>query len=324
MSVLVTGAAGFIGYHTCEALLARGLAVTGLDCLNDYYDVRLKGARLSRLVQHDGFRFLRQDFSDHAAMLALKDEDFTHIIHLGAQPGVRYSLINPYAYITANVMGHVVMLELARRLKNLTNFVYASSSSVYGGNTKLPFAVGDAVETPQSLYAATKRADELMSYTYAHLFRIPTTGLRFFTVYGPWGRPDMAAYIFTRRILAGQAIKVFNHGKMRRDFTFIGDVVAGVLAALDRPPQDKGAEPPAALYNLGNSHAEDLMRFVSVLETALGKKAVVEFAPMQPGDVRSTFADISDLARDVGYAPSTSAEEGLKKFVKWFREYYGY
>jgi UDP-glucuronate 4-epimerase len=319
MSVLVTGAAGFIGYHTCEALLARGLAVTGLDCLNDYYDVRLKGARLSRLVQRDGFRFLRQDFSDHEAMLALKDEDFTHIIHLGAQPGVRYSLINPYAYVTANVMGHVVVLELARQLKNLKNVVYASSSSVYGGNTKLPFAVGDAVETPQSLYAATKRSDELISHTYAHLYGLPQVGLRFFTVYGPWGRPDMAPFLFTRAMLAGEEIAVFNNGEMWRDFTYVDDIVAGILAAMDTPPQTK---PPHKVYNLGNNNSEKLTDFIAALENALAVKAKMRFEPMQPGDVVSTYADIEDTKRDLGFAPTTPISVGVPKFAAWYREFY--
>jgi len=289
MNVLLTGAAGFIASHVAAVLLDRGVPVTGVDNLNDYYDVRLKEARLARLLQRPGFRFLKQDFAETEPMLALAGEDFTHIVHLGAQPGVRYSLVNPFAYVTANVMGHVVMLELARRLKKLQNFVYASSSSVYGGNTKLPFAVGDAVETPQSLYAATKRSDELISHTYAHLYGIPQVGLRFFTVYGPWGRPDMAPFLFTRAMLAGEPIKVFNNGEMWRDFTYVDDIVAGILAAMEKPPALK---PPHKVYNLGNNNSEKLTDFIAALEAALQRKAVRQFEPRQPGDVVSTYADI--------------------------------
>jgi UDP-glucuronate 4-epimerase len=319
MNVLLTGAAGFIGYHVAEALLARGVAVTGVDDLNDYYDVQLKEARLSRLAKRPGFRFLKQDFSEHEAMLALADEDFSHVVHLGAQPGVRYSLINPYAYITANVMGHVVMLELARRLKNLTNFVYASSSSVYGGNTKLPFAVDDAVETPQSLYAATKRTDELISHTYAHLYGIPQVGLRFFTVYGPWGRPDMAPILFTAAMLKGEPIRVFNDGEMWRDFTYVDDIVAGILAAMEKPPAGK---PPHKVYNLGNNTSEKLTDFIGALEAALGVKAVMRFEPMQPGDVVSTYAEIEETKRDLGFSPTTPITVGVPKFVAWYRAFY--
>lgn len=319
MSVLLTGAAGFIGYHVAEALLARGIPVTGVDNLNDYYDVRLKGARLKRLVRHDGFQFLRQDFSEREAMLELGDEDFTHIVHLGAQAGVRYSLINPYAYISANVMGHVVMLELARKLKNLKNFVYASSSSVYGGNTKLPFAVGDAVETPVSLYAATKRTDELISHTYGHLYGIPQVGLRFFTVYGPWGRPDMAPILFTSALVKGEPIKVFNNGEMWRDFTYIDDIVAGILAAMDKPPQEKV---PHKVYNLGNNKSEKLTDFIAEIEKALGVKAEMLFEPMQPGDVVSTAADIEASRADLGFEPTTPISVGIPKFVEWYREFY--
>jgi UDP-glucuronate 4-epimerase len=321
MKVLVTGAAGFIGHHVAEALLARGDEVIGVDNLNDYYDVALKQARLDRLIRHKNFTFHKFNIADRDAMLGLAKSGITHIAHLAAQAGVRYSLENPYAYAESNLMGQVVMLELARAVPNLKHFVYASSSSVYGGNTKTPFAVGDRVEHPVSLYAATKAADELMSYTYAHLFRIPTTGLRFFTVYGPWGRPDMAAYIFTRQILAGEPIKIFNHGKMKRDFTYIDDIVPGVLAALERPPVDTGA-PPAALYNLGNSKSEDLMHFIATLETALGTKAKTDFQPMQKGDVPETFADIAASTRDLGFKPVTSIEQGIPKFIDWFRSYH--
>ncbi|GAA0569466.1 NAD-dependent epimerase/dehydratase family protein [Rhizomicrobium electricum] len=319
MSVLVTGAAGFIGSHVCHALLARGETVTGVDCINDYYDVKLKEARLARLTERKGFRFLKLDFSDRDAMMTLADEDISHIVHLGAQPGVRYSLTNPYAYITANVMGHVVVLELARRLRMLKNVVYASSSSVYGGNTKLPFTVGDPVETPVSLYAATKRSDELISHTYAHLYGIPQIGLRFFTVYGPWGRPDMAPFLFTRAMLAGEEIRVFNNGEMWRDFTYIDDIVAGVVAAMDTPPALK---PPHKVYNIGNNNSEKLTDFIAALESALGIKAKMRFEPMQPGDVVSTYADIEDTKRELGFAPTTPIAVGVPKFVGWYRDFY--
>lgn len=320
MTVLVTGAAGFIGYHVSQALLARGIAVTGIDNLNDYYDVRLKEARLERLAKRAGFRFLKLDFSDHEPMMELADEDISHIVHLGAQPGVRYSLLNPYAYVTANVMGHVVVLELARRLKNLKNVVYASSSSVYGGNEKVPFSVGDAVEHPVSLYAATKRADELIAHTYAHLYAIPLVGLRFFTVYGPWGRPDMAPFLFTKAILAGEPITVFNNGEMWRDFTYIDDIVAGILAAMTTTPKET---PPHKVYNLGNHKSEKLTEFIAALEDALQRKAEKRFAPMQPGDVVSTYADISETRHDLGFEPTTPISLGVPKFVAWYREFYG-
>lgn len=320
MAVLVTGAAGFIGFHLSEALLARGVAVTGIDNLNEYYDVRLKEARLERLAKRPGFRFLKLDFSEREPMLALAGEDFTHIVHLGAQPGVRYSLENPYAYVTANVMGQVVMLELARQLKSLKNMVYASSSSVYGGNTKMPFAVGDSVETPVSLYAATKRSDELIAHTYAHLYKIPLVGLRFFTVYGPWGRPDMAPFLFTRALVKGEPIRVFNKGEMWRDFTYIDDIVAGIIAAMDKPPT--GA-PPHKVYNLGNNKSEKLTDFIAAIEQALGVKAEMRFEPMQPGDVVSTYADIEETKRDLGFSPVTPISVGVPKFVEWYRTFYG-
>ena len=323
MRVLLTGSAGFIGFHVAKALLARGIEVIGVDNLNDYYDVALKQARLDLLLPHPHFTFHKFNIADKEAMLPLAQSGATHIVHLAAQAGVRYSLENPYAYVESNLMGQVVMLEVARHMPKLQHFVYASSSSVYGGNTKFPFAINDPVTHPVSLYAATKCADELMSSTYAHLFRIPVTGLRFFTVYGPWGRPDMAAYIFARQISAGEPIKVFNHGKMRRDFTYIDDIVTGVLAALDKQPQDTGTEPPVALYNLGNSQAEDLLHFISVLESALGKKAILDFQPMQKGDVPETYADITASTRDLGFKPTTSIEQGLPKFVEWYRKYHG-
>ena len=323
MRVLLTGVAGFIGFHVAQALLARGDEVVGIDNLNDYYDVALKEARLAQLTLNKNFTFHKINIADRDAMLPLAKGGFTHIVHLAAQAGVRYSLQNPYAYVESNVMGQVVMQELARQTPNLAHFVYASSSSVYGANTKVPFAVDDAVEKPVSLYAATKRADELMAYTYAHLYKIPTTGLRFFTVYGPWGRPDMAAYLFTKAIEKGEAIKVFNNGQMRRDFTYIDDIVAGVLAAVDRPAMAALGAPPVKLYNLGNSQAENLMDFITTLEKALGKKAQYDFQPMQPGDVHETFADITASTLDLGYKPTTSIGVGVPKFVEWYRGYHG-
>ena len=322
MTALVTGAAGFIGYHVAEALLARGRAVVGVDNLNDYYEVSLKQARLARLEARRGFTFRKLDFADRESLTALGAEfpGISHIVHLGAQPGVRYSLINPYAYITSNVMGQVAVLELARTLKQLHNVVYASSSSVYGGNEKVPFAVGDAVETPQSLYAATKRSDELISHTYAHLYGLPQIGLRFFSVYGPWGRPDMAPMIFARAILAGEPIHVFNNGEMWRDFTYIDDIVAGVLAAMDAPP---AGTPPHKLYNLGNNKSEKLTDFIAALEGALGRKAQMRFEPMQPGDVEKTYADIETTRRDLGFEPTTPIGVGVPKFVAWYKNYYG-
>jgi UDP-glucuronate 4-epimerase len=318
--ILVTGAAGFIGAAVCDALLARGDSVTGIDNLNAYYDVGLKRARLARLTAQNSFSFRQGDIADKDAMLALAGDGITAIVHLAAQPGVRYSLENPFAYVTANVMGQAVMLELARAIPRLTHFVYASSSSVYGANRKTPFAVGDAVDHPNSLYAATKRADELFAHTYAHLYGIACTGLRFFTVYGPWGRPDRAPMLFAKAITAGEPIKVFNHGEMWRDFTYIDDIVAGVLRALDRPAT---GTPPHALYNLGNNKSEKLTDFIAEIEKALGKKAEKIMAPMQPGDVPATYADIDASIRDLGFAPTTPISAGIPKFVTWFRDYYG-
>jgi len=319
-TVLLTGAAGFIGAAVSHALLDRGDAVIGIDNLVPYYDVTLKQARLARLTARPGFTFHQADISDRDAMLALAGPQISHIVHLAAQPGVRYSLENPYAYVTANVMGQVVMLELARALPGLKHFVYASSSSVYGANEKTPFAVGDAVDHPNSLYAATKRADELFGHTYAHLYGLPATGLRFFTVYGPWGRPDMAPILFATAIARGEPIKVFNHGQMWRDFTYIDDIVSGVVKALDRPPTQT---PPHALYNLGNNRSEKLTDFIAALEQALGRKAIMEMAPMQKGDVPATYADIDASMRDLGYAPTTPISIGIPKFVDWFKAYYG-
>ncbi len=319
--VLVTGAAGFIGAAVAQALLARGDAVIGVDNLNDYYDVTLKQARLARLTTNKAFDFHQIDISDRDRMRKLA-ADFPHItgiVHLAAQAGVRYSLANPYAYVTANVMGQVVMLELARALPDLKHFVYASSSSVYGANQKTPFAVGDAVDHPNSLYAATKRADELFGHTYAHLYGIASTGLRFFTVYGPWGRPDMAPILFAKAISAGEPIKVFNQGEMWRDFTYIDDIVDGVVRALDRPPT---ASLPHALYNLGNHKAEKLTDFIAEIEKALGKKAQMKMEPMQAGDVPATYADIAASQRDLGFEPATPISVGIPKFVDWFKGYY--
>ena len=323
MTVLVTGAAGFIGYHVATALLARGEAVVGIDNLNDYYDVSLKRARLDRLESQANFTFRLVDIADQTAVDAMAADagPFRAVVHLAAQAGVRYSLENPMAYIRSNVVGQTAILELCRHMAGLEHLVYASSSSVYGGNTKQPFAVEDRVDSPVSLYAATKRADELIAHTYAHLYRLPCTGLRFFTVYGPWGRPDMAAYLFAQAILAGRPIKVFNHGNMRRDFTYIDDIVDGVLRVLARPPSDDG-EAPHRLYNIGNNQPEALLDFIAVLETALGRTAEKELLPLQPGDVPESAADISAIQRDTGFAPATPISVGVPKFVAWYRDYH--
>ncbi|MET3524083.1 NAD-dependent epimerase/dehydratase family protein [Mesorhizobium abyssinicae] len=321
MTILVTGAAGFIGYHVADALLARGQEVVGVDNLNSYYEVSLKDARLEKLTAQKGFIFRRLDLSDRDKMLELAETypDITHIVHLGAQAGVRYSLIDPYAYITSNIMGHVVVLELARKLKQLVHTVYASSSSVYGNNSTVPFSVDTPADEPQSLYAATKRADELISYTYSHLYDLKLTGLRFFTVYGPWGRPDMAPMLFSKAILEGSPINVFNNGKMWRDFSYIDDIVSGIIAAMERP---SNLIPPHRVYNLGNSKSEKLTDFISVLEASLGKKAQMKFMPMQPGDVERTSADTLDSQLDLGFSSSTSIDRGIPQFVKWYRDYY--
>lgn len=331
MRVLVTGVAGFIGFHLARALLARGDVVIGIDNLNDYYQVSLKRDRLAALAEVAGnrFAFHELDFADNAALnAALTGVQIDRVVHLGAQAGVRYSIENPHAYVQSNLVGHLNLLELARH-RQIDHLVYASSSSVYGGNTKLPFAVEDRTDHPVSLYAATKRADELISESYAHLFRLPQTGLRFFTVYGPWGRPDMMLWNFTRRILAGEPIPVFNHGDMYRDFTHIDDIIAGVVACLDNPPPDDGLEKaggsvkPHRLYNIGNSRSEHLMKVIGLLEEACGRKAELDLLPMQPGDVHKTYADITAIARDLGYAPTTSIEAGVPSFVRWYREYHG-
>lgn len=326
MTILVTGAAGFIGLHVSLALLARGEPVVGLDNLNAYYDPALKQARLKELERHAGFTFVEADIADPAAMRALAEAhgaEVTGVVHLAAQAGVRYSLQKPYEYVRSNLEGHMVVLETCRHhLPALRHLVYASSSSVYGANTKVPFAVGDPVEEPVSLYAATKRADEILSQAYAHLYRIPQTGLRFFTVYGPWGRPDMAYYSFTDAIAAGRPITLFNDGRMRRDFTYIDDIVDGVLRALDRPPAPDEGKAPHRLYNLGNNRPVELERFVAVLEQALGRPALRRLAPMQPGDVPVTYADIEATTRDLGWRPTTTIEEGLAWFVAWYRAYH--
>lgn len=324
MTVFVTGAAGFIGFHTSAALLRRGERVVGIDNVNDYYDVNLKRARLAELTGKPGFEFHCLDLAERGAVGALfaRYPDADRVVHLAAQAGVRYSLTNPHAYISANIQGHLEVLEACRHQPGFKHLVYASSSSVYGGNKKIPFAIEDRVDMPLSLYAATKKADEMMSYCYAHLYRIPATGLRFFTVYGPWGRPDMAAWIFTDAILAGRPIKLFNNGEMRRDFTFIDDIVAGVLAALDRPPPKDREEPPFRLYNLGNHRSEELRRFVALLEQAVGRKAIVELLPMQPGDVPASYAEITDSQRDLGFHPNVSIDSGIPRFIEWYRGYH--
>jgi UDP-glucuronate 4-epimerase len=321
MSILLTGAAGFIGFHVAKALLDRGERVLGIDNLNDYYDVRLKEARLDQLRARRGFAFAKLDVADRTGVLALVDShrDLRSIIHLAAQAGVRYSLENPYAYVDANVMGTLVMFEAARRIERLTGITYASSSSVYGANRQQPFSVEDRVDQPVSLYAATKRSCELLAHTYSHLHGLPATGLRFFTVYGPWGRPDMAAYLFTSAILAGRPIKVFNHGKMARDFTYIDDIVAGTIAAHERPPADKVRH---RIYNLGNHRPEKLLDFIAVIERALGRTAEKELLPLQPGDVPESFADITASRRDLGFDPKTTIEVGLARFVEWYKDYH--
>ncbi len=327
MTVLVTGAAGFIGYHVAEALIARRESVVGFDSVNAYYDPALKEARLARLARHGtAFRLLRGDLADaDAVAAAVGAAGVDRVVHLAAQAGVRHSITHPEDYVRSNLVGHFNVLETCRRHGGIRHLVYASSSSVYGRNGKLPFAVGDKVDRPVSLYAATKAADELMSHAYAHLHRLPQTGLRFFTVYGPWGRPDMSAWIFTRAILDGTPLRLFNGGDMRRDFTYVDDIVAGVLAALDRPPAgpEGGDDAPHRRYNLGNHRAEELTRFIAVIERATNRKAVIEMAPMQPGDVRETFADIEASRRDLGFEPRTAIDEGVPLFVDWFRKHHG-
>ena len=334
MKVLVTGAAGFIGSHAAERLLARGDSVVGLDNLNDYYDVNLKLARLDRLKKHDRFSFVKLDLADRVAIPELfAGEKFNRVVHLGAQAGVRYSLENPLAYVDSNVVGTANILEGCRH-NGVEHLVYASTSSVYGANTKMPFSVHQNVDHPLSFYAATKKANELMAHTYSSLYGLPTTGLRFFTVYGPWGRPDMALFLFTKNILAGKPIDVFNRGHHRRDFTYVDDIVSGIVGALDRVatanPAWNGDDPdpatsaaPYRLYNIGNSQPVELMRYIELIEQCLGKKAEMNLLPLQVGDVPATWADIDDLSRDVGYQPTTPVEVGIERFVRWYLEYYG-
>jgi UDP-glucuronate 4-epimerase len=322
MKVLITGAAGFIGMYVAERLLARGDTVVGIDNLNDYYDVALKQARLARLAPNPGFRFVRLDLADREGMAALfRQERPDAVINLAAQAGVRYSLKNPLAYADSNLLGFVNVLEGCRH-NGVRHLLYASSSSVYGGNKKVPFAEDDNVDHPVSLYAATKKANELMAYSYSHLYDLPATGLRFFTVYGPWGRPDMAYFSFTQNILAGKPIDVFNHGRMQRDFTYIDDIAEGVVRILDKPPVRNGAEPPQTVFNIGNHNPVELMEFIGILETALGKKTTYNFLPMQDGDVPITYAETSRLRSAVDFAPSTPLAEGIGRFVAWYRDYY--
>ena len=332
-AILVTGAAGFIGLHVAQRLLSAGRQVVGLDNLNDYYDAKLKEARLDILMRQPNFTFVKLDLADRASTKMLfAQHRFPVVIHLAAQAGVRYSLQNPHAYVDSNIEGFLNVLEGCRH-NDCRHLLFASSSSVYGANTKLPFSVQDNVDHPISLYAASKKANELMAHAYSHLYKIPATGLRFFTVYGPWYRPDMAMFIFAKAILSGTPIKLFNHGNMRRDFTYIDDVVEAVVRLADRPPQgnskwfsDKpdpaSSTAPWKIYNIGNNRPEELMHVVSLLEKEFGRKAIKEMLPMQPGDVPATFADIEDLARDVGFRPATTIEDGIGRFAKWFREYH--
>jgi UDP-glucuronate 4-epimerase len=331
--ILLTGAAGFIGFHVAQRLLSAGREVVGLDNVDDYYDPRLKEARLDILKRHSGFSFAKLDLTDRAAISALfAKHRFPIVVHLAAQAGVRYSLQHPHAYTDSNIEGFLNVLEGCRH-NACKHLLFASSSSVYGANTKLPFSASDNVDHPISIYAATKKANELMAHAYSHLYRIPATGLRFFTVYGPWGRPDMAMFIFAKAILAGAPIKLFNHGKMRRDFTFADDVSQAVVRLIDRPPAGRpdwdarrpdpsSSAAPWKIYNIGNSRPEELTYVVAVLEKEFGKPAVRELLPMQPGDVEATYADVSDLERDIGFRPSTAIEDGIARFAQWYREYH--
>ncbi len=331
--VVVTGAAGFIGLHVARRLLDDGFEVVGVDNLNDYYDVSLKEARVAQLTPYPGFQFLKLDICDRAGIAAMfADQRPNRVVHLAAQAGVRYSIENPEVYVNSNIVGFLHILEGCRH-NRVEHLVYASSSSVYGSNTRMPFSVHQNVDHPVSLYAASKKANELMAHTYSHLYRIPTTGLRFFSVYGPWGRPDMALFLFTRSILEGRPIDVYNHGEMRRDFTYVGDIVEGVvrtLACVPEPdsswsgdsPDPSTSSAPYKLYNIGNSQTVELRYFIEVLEEKLGRRAVKNFLPLQPGDVLATFADVEDLHRDTGFQPSTPIEVGIGRFVDWYREFY--
>ncbi|MGC1393079.1 MAG: NAD-dependent epimerase [Coleofasciculaceae cyanobacterium] len=332
-TILVTGAAGFIGFHLCQRLLNRGDQVIGIDNLNDYYDVFLKQARLTQLQQLPGFSFQKLDLANQEGMTQLfASQHFDGVVNLAAQVGVRYSVKNPQAYVQSNLVGFVNILE-GCRYSGIEHLVFASSSSVYGANTKIPFSVHNTVDHPVSIYGASKKANELMAHTYSHLYRLPITGLRFFTVYGTWGRPDMAPFLFTKAILEGQPINVFNHGKMRRDFTYVDDIVEGVVRVLDKVPEanpnwsgdapdPSSSNAPYKLYNIGNNQPIELMHFIEVLENCLGKKAEKNMLPLQPGDVLATYADVDDLVQDVGFKPNTSIETGVEKFVAWYREYY--
>jgi UDP-glucuronate 4-epimerase len=331
--VLITGVAGFIGFHIARRLLSDGRTVVGIDNINDYYDPRLKEARLDLLKADPKFTFAKLDLADRAATKSLFERHrFPTVIHLAAQAGVRYSIQNPHAYIDANIEGFINVLEGCRHT-DCGHLLFASSSSVYGANIKLPFSVQDNVDHPVSLYAASKKANELMAHAYSHLYRIPATGLRFFTVYGPWGRPDMAMFIFAKAILAGQPIRLFNHGRMRRDFTYVDDVSQALVRLIDRPPQGQpdwdGTKPdpatsaaPWKIYNIGNSHPEDLIYVISLLEKEFGRTAIKEMLPMQPGDVEVTYADVTDLERDIGFRPATSIEDGIVRFATWYREFH--
>ncbi|MBK8880527.1 MAG: NAD-dependent epimerase [Haliscomenobacter sp.] len=350
MKVLITGVAGFIGFHLAKRLIDDGHEVLGLDSINDYYDVRLKYGRLAELgvekkaIQYGwveesekerNFRFIQLKLEDRVALDELfQNEQVEVVVNLAAQAGVRYSLINPYAYLDSNLTGFLNLLECARHSRHLRHFVYASSSSVYGLNEAMPFSTADNVDHPVSLYAATKKSNELMAHTYSHLFKMPTTGLRFFTVYGPWGRPDMALFLFTKAILAGEPIKVFNHGKMQRDFTYIDDIVEGITRIIAQPPSgndqwsglhpDPASSPaPYRIYNIGNNQPVELLDFIGAIEKALGKTAVKELLPIQPGDVPATYADVADLERDFGWKPSTDIETGIRRFVEWYKGFFG-
>lgn len=332
--ILVTGAAGFIGFHLCQKLLGEGKTVIGLDNMNDYYDPRLKTARLEQLQAQEGFTFVQADLADRAAIEKLfADYDFEVVVNLAAQAGVRYSLTHPHVYMDSNITGFLHILEGCRHAKNLKHLVYASSSSVYGANTTMPFSVHHNVDHPVSLYAASKKSNELMAHSYSHLYNLPTTGLRFFTVYGPWGRPDMALFLFTKAILEGKPIKVFNHGKMQRDFTYVADIVEGVARVMDNPATPNadwsGAQPdpgtskaPYRIYNIGNNQPVELLKMIETLEEALGKTAEKEMLPMQDGDVPATFADVDALVRDVDFAPNTPLKDGITQFVAWYKDFY--
>lgn len=332
--ILVTGASGFIGYHLCKKLLAEGRHVVGLDNMNDYYDIRLKQARLAQLEENPNFTFVKADLANRAAIEEIFAKyDFEVVVNLAAQAGVRYSLTHPHVYMESNITGFLHILEGCRHAKNLKHLVYASSSSVYGANTTMPFSVHHNVDHPVSLYAASKKSNELMAHSYSHLYGLPTTGLRFFTVYGPWGRPDMALFLFTKAILEGKPIQVFNHGKMQRDFTYVQDIVEGVARVMDNPaapnanwsgdaPDSATSKAPYRIYNIGNNQPVELMTMIETLEDALGKKAEKEMLPMQDGDVPATFADVDALVADVGFAPNTPLKEGIGHFVAWYKDFY--